>query len=119
MNRTRSTILAARASRVDKVWGRMRGLLGAPPLAPGEGMILDPCRSVHTFFLGYSIDVVFVARDGRVVGIVPGLRPWRLSGWFGDARAAVELPSGTTATTGTVAGDLLGLEPLDGSCSSS
>ena len=119
VNRTRETLLAARASHADRAWSRMRGLLGAAPLSRGEGMVLEPCRSIHTFFMGYPIDVVFAARDGRVVGLVEELGPWRMTRLYPSARCALELPAGTVAATHTARGDVLVIEPVDGPCDSS
>ena len=73
---------------------RMRGLLGRQGLAPGTGMLLSPCGSVHTAGMRFVIDVVYLDNGGRVVYIVKGLQPWRMSfgGW--RAHAALEMQSG-------------------------
>ena len=75
---------------------RMRGLLGRKNLPPGEGILLRPAGSVHTFFMRFPIDVVFLDRDRVVLGIEPGLRPWRTAAHRG-AKAVVELASGECA----------------------
>jgi uncharacterized membrane protein (UPF0127 family) len=90
-------------------FGRMRGLLGRDGLEPGTGMLIDSAPSVHMFFMRFPIDVVFLDRDWRVVGVRHGLRPWRVAGARG-AVAALELPAGTAAATGIEEGNVLVLE---------
>ncbi len=89
-------VAVPRALRTGNALERMRGLLGRPPLAPGEGLLIEPCGSVHTAGMAYPIDVVFLDREWRVLKQVPGLRPWRMAGALGG-RLALELPAGTLA----------------------
>ena len=87
---------------------RMRGLLGRASLPAGEGILLRPAGSVHTFFMRFPIDVVFLDREQRVVGIEPALAPWRTAGRRG-AKAVVELAAGEAARRGLQVGDRLAL----------
>ena len=59
-------------------WSRFRGWMGRKPL-PGTALLIYPCSSVHTFFMQAAIDVVFLNSEGRVVKLVEGLKPWRVS----------------------------------------
>ena len=106
-NITRGTELAARARIAAGFWQRLVGLLGRRSLAAGEGLVLSPCRSVHTFFMLFAIDVVYVDRSRTVVKTVPKLKPFRTSVAQRTAHSAIELPSGTISGTHTVAGDRL------------
>jgi uncharacterized membrane protein (UPF0127 family) len=90
----------------DRWWLRMRGLLGRPPLAAGEGLLLDPCRAVHMLGMTYPLDVVFIDELRRVVALYPGLAPRARTG-FHEARYALELPAGTLQRSGTSVGDTL------------
>jgi uncharacterized membrane protein (UPF0127 family) len=85
---------------------RMRGLLGRRSLQPGEGILLKPAGSIHTFFMRFTIDAVFLDRDLTVVGVTPGLRPWRVAGRLG-ADAVLELREGEWARRGIAVGDRL------------
>ena len=87
---------------------RNRGLLGRERLEPGAALILAPCNAIHTWFMRFPIDVVFVRRDGGIVKAIAGLRAWRLAASF-RAFAVVELPAGVLAATDTKAGDSLRL----------
>ena len=88
----------------DRPFGRMKGLLGRRSLQSGEGLLLRPASSVHTFFMRFTIDVVFLDRDLRVLSIARDLRPWRAAGRPG-ARAALELPAGECERRGLQPGD--------------
>ncbi len=89
----------------DSVAGRMRGLLGQPRLGRGEGLLLTPCKQVHTFGMSYPIDVVFCDVEWQITDIVRAMRPWRVSGVQWSARHAVELAAG--AASEISAGDRL------------
>ncbi len=85
-------------------FARMRGLLGRRSLPSGEGILLRPAASIHTFFLRFSIDAVFLDDELRVVSIASDLRPWRAAGKRG-ASAVLELPAGECARRGLSLGD--------------
>jgi uncharacterized membrane protein (UPF0127 family) len=105
-NHTRGSVLGANVVVADRWWLRLRGLLGRPPLAPGEGLLLDPCRAVHMLGMSYPLDVVFVDDRRTVVATYHELAPRARTGWHA-ARYALELPAGTLRDTGTHAGDSL------------
>jgi uncharacterized protein len=92
----------------DTALARMRGLLGRAALEPGEGIVLRPCGSVHTFFMRFPIDVVFCDRDLRVLAVRPEVPPWRMRGRR-RARVCVELAAGEAARRGVEAGAQLRL----------
>jgi uncharacterized protein len=102
-------VVCERCEVPESAFGRMRGLLGRDGLEPGSGMLIDSAPSVHMFFMRFPIDVVFLDRDWRVVGVRQGLRPWRVAGMRG-AVAALELPAGAAAEAGIEEGDALALE---------
>lgn len=105
-NLTRGTVVCERAWKADRPPSRTRGLLGRRVLAPGEGLLLHPAPSIHTVAIRFSIDVVFVDREFRVVKVVERLRPWRVAGASG-ARSALELPAGEVEARGVSVGDQL------------
>ena len=107
INRARGTVLAEQAEAARTWWTRGKGLLGRKGLPTGGGLIIEPCSSIHTWFMAFPIDVAFVAADGRVVRTAPALAPWRFGPLARGVRYVVELPSGALAASGTVAGDIL------------
>jgi uncharacterized protein len=90
----------------DTALARMRGLLGRRDLPPGEGLLLRPASSVHTAFMRFPIDVVFLDREGRVLKIARDLRPWK-SAMGRKARAVLELPAGESERRGIEVGERL------------
>jgi hypothetical protein len=109
-NLTRGTQLASEAHAARGFWSRLVGLLGRSSLQAGEALVLEPCNSIHTAFMRFPIDVVYVDRSGRVVKVISNLRPFRVSAVLRGARSAIELPSGTIGDTGTAPGDQLAFE---------
>ena len=104
-NATRGTELANAAWFARSFRSRFIGLMGRASLEPGQALVLEPCSSVHTAFMRFAIDVVYLDRSKRVVKAVSALKPYRMSGVLWGAHAVVELPSGVINETGTVAGD--------------
>lgn len=109
-NATRGTILADHAQRADSFWSKLRGLLGRSGLQPGEGMVFEPCTSIHMFGMQFAIDVVHLNKQGEVVRVVPELKPNRLGPYVWRSRTVLELPAGVIAATNTQVGDLLTIE---------
>ena len=70
-------------TRAVTPFARMRGLLGRQGLGVGEALLLKPCNAIHTLFMRYPIDAVFLDRAGRVVRRIRGIRPWRFFVWGG------------------------------------
>lgn len=108
-NRARPGLVAGRVQRADALGQRVKGLLGSRGLEPGQGLWLEPCRQVHTWFMHFAIDVVFLDRGFRVVGISRELAPWRLSPWRWSAASALELQAG--AARDIAVGDILDFRP--------
>lgn len=98
--------ICERCHVADTPLRRMRGLLGRRDLPAGEGVLLRPAGSIHTFFMRFPVDVVFLDRDGRVLRVVESLPPWRAAAVRG-ARAALELRAGESTRRGVVAGTIL------------
>jgi len=111
VNRTRGAVLADRVESAHRMRDRLRGLLGRDALDRGEALAIRPCASIHTLFMRFAIDAVFLDRSGRVVRALAELRPWRATRFHLRAEQVVELPAGTLARTGTREGDELAFEP--------
>lgn len=90
-------------------WTRSKGLLGRSGLDPGEGLWIQPTGSIHMWFMRFAIDVVYADKEGRVLKLVRGIRPWRMSACRG-AKVALELPVGAIDRAGVEVGDHLVIE---------
>ena len=96
---------------------RRRGLLGRDGLGPGVAAILAPCGAIHTLFMRFPVDVVFVGRDGVVTKVCLAVKPWRAAVALG-AFAAIELAAGAAGGGATRPGDRLRLDFTTNSSSS-
>lgn len=106
LKRENGDVVCDRCVVAASPFSRMKGLLGRSELRPGEGLLLRPASAIHTFFMRFPIDAVFLDRDWRVVGIAGDVAPWRTAGRKG-AKAVLELPAGESARRGLRPGDLL------------
>lgn len=108
-NLARGDVLAHTVYLADNYWLRLRGLMGHPPLADGEALWIAPCQQVHTCFMPVPLDLVFLDREGMVLRVVRGLRPWRISPWVRGARGVLEFTAHDDLPVQT--GDRLVLRP--------
>ncbi len=78
--------------RVAKsLWARMRGLIGVKRLPPDEGLLIERCNCIHTFFMRFAIDATFLDGNDRPVKVVRNIKPWRPFVWGGwRARKVLE-----------------------------
>lgn len=98
-------MLVTQGAIADTWWTRLRGLLGHAPLQAGEGLLLRGEKAIHTFGMGFPIDVLFLDSHGRIVHLIPNMGAMRASPFVSGAANVLELPAGTAAQTGTTRGD--------------
>jgi uncharacterized membrane protein (UPF0127 family) len=110
-NETRNTVLAETAQLANTSATRRTGLLKHERLEPGDGLWIVPCESVHTFFMKFPIDLVYLDKRRKVRKVRHAVPAWRLSACL-MAHSVLELPAGTVARTGTSVGDELAVEEL-------
>jgi len=110
-NLTRNAILGDAVELADTSAKRRVGLLKHKGLGPGEGLWIVPCESVHTFFMKFPIDLVYVDKKKRVRKVRSAVPAWRLSLCL-TAHSILELPAGIVEQTGTRPGDELLIEKL-------
>jgi uncharacterized membrane protein (UPF0127 family) len=96
VRRTTDKVVISELILADHFWPRLAGLQFRRRLPPGAGVLLVPCRSIHTCFVRFPIDLVYLDGQGQVLGVRKGLRPWR----------AAIAPAGTHAILETPAGDV-------------
>lgn len=111
-NETRNTVLAERAELADTSAKRRTGLLTHSGLDPGAGLWIVPCESIHSFFMKFTIDVLFVDRKHKVRKVRERMAPWRIAACL-PAHSVLELPEGTIKGTGTRKGDQLRFKKWD------
>lgn len=102
----KTEILALHASRFFQ---RLRGLIGIE-LYEGTGLLISPCNQVHTFFMRYPIDVVFLSGSGDILHIEENMKPYRIGRRIKNAKKVLELKGGASAQLAIKAGDTLSFE---------
>jgi uncharacterized membrane protein (UPF0127 family) len=78
----------------DTLVSRLIGLMFSSKLTGAEGLLIDPCRSIHTCFMRYSLDIVFISSEKKIVKIIRDLKPWRMTWIYFKASMTLELPAG-------------------------
>jgi uncharacterized protein len=105
LNSQRKTVIASKARLADSAGTRLVGLLNRSGIESDEALVITACRSIHMFFMRFAIDVIFADKQRRVIGVVPGIKPFRLSPYFWRAYYAIEGPVGMIQRSQTEVGD--------------
>ncbi len=79
----------------NKFFDRMKGLMLSTEMPDCDGFLISPCNSIHTFFMLYSLDLLFLDKDFKVVKAVYDLRPWRMSWIYFRSYQVLEMKAGT------------------------
>lgn len=106
-NQTKNVILAEELILADTILKRLVGLLGKKEFRKGQALVLKPANSIHTFFMRFPIDVLFVDKENKVIKAISCLKPWRLSSVYLRAKVIIELPCGTLQEIPITKGDIL------------
>jgi uncharacterized membrane protein (UPF0127 family) len=107
-NETRGTVIASQIEVGSSFWAKFKGLMGRPSLASGAGLWLPGDNGIHMFFMRFPIDAVFLSREGRVVGVYRGVRPWiGMVPFVRGAHGVLELPVGAIDASKTEIGDVV------------
>jgi uncharacterized membrane protein (UPF0127 family) len=109
ISETKGTVVAEDVRLADGIWSRFWGLMGRKNLPEGAGLLLKPSSSIHTAFMRFAIDVVFLDRSLRVVKVAPNLRPFRATFAIRGGHSALELNAGEAAKADVEAGDQLAM----------
>lgn len=97
LKRTDGLTVAKEALIADSFFLRAKGLMFAKDLNPYDAMLITPCNSIHTFFMNFDLDVVFLNKKNHVVKIIRHLKPWRMTRPYFKASQVLELKAGTLA----------------------
>jgi uncharacterized membrane protein (UPF0127 family) len=113
-NQTRQAFLATDLRVADTHFKRLVGLMGtaSAAFAGGCGLWIKPCHGVHTMFMRFPIDVLYLDRDQRVIRIEENVRPWRVSPMMIECATVLELPAHTAWNTGSKVGDAMEIKMI-------
>jgi uncharacterized protein len=107
INETKNIILAENAILAETFFKRIKGLLGRKFLGDKEALIIKPCNSIHTFFMAFPIDVLFVDKNNRVIKVIISFQPFRLSPICTSSAYVIECAPGVSSPDKVEVGDRL------------
>ena len=110
INLSKNNVVLEEAEVADTFFLRLGGLLGRPGLPPGKGILIKPCRAVHTLGMRFPIDVGFVDDSNCICYLIEEMPPCKLSPAVKESAYVIEAPAGTFRQAGTAVGDELKLE---------
>ncbi len=106
-NKTKNLLITKDVHLAQSFWARGKGLLGRKHLGVEEGLWIRPCNNIHTFFMNFAIDCVFLDKSLTVVRVSSDVRPWRVVGPIWKAASVIEFPSGFAGLKNIEVGDQL------------
>jgi uncharacterized protein len=110
INQNREKSLATHGRLANTFWSRLRGLLGRTSLQEGEGLVLVGEKSIHTLFMKFPLDIVYIDKNYQVLRADENMVPYRLGPFMSRSAYVLEVPVGTIAATETQVGDQLTFE---------
>jgi hypothetical protein len=112
-NKAKETFLAYRVRVADSILSRLVGLLGKRSLEPDGGLWIIPSHGIHTLGMLFDIDVIFLDKDMKVVGLRELVRPFSITSLYLNAESVLELPAHTIFKSRTEIGDELVISSID------
>lgn len=106
-NSTRNNLIAEDVKIAKNFFTRSIGLLSRKSILDNEALIIKPCCSVHTFFMKFAIDVLFVNKRNEVIALYENVKPWRILPIHWNSLYVVELASGNISNNGIFKGDAI------------
>lgn len=113
INKSKKNIIVENLFLADSFWSRMKGLMGKKDLPEDEGLLLVPCNSVHSMFMRFPIDLLFLNRELRVIKIIDRFKPWKATPIIRDCYQVVELKAGVASKKGVTIKDELDIIKSD------
>lgn len=106
-NSSKNIVIATQVKMANNFFTRTIGLLSRKSLSREEGLVIKPCSSIHTFFMKFPIDVLFVGKKGNIVALYENVKPWRILPLHFTSSYVIELPAGTILDKNIDKGDVV------------
>lgn len=88
-------VIAAKVKLANSFLTRLKGLMFSNDLPDCDGLLISPCNSIHTFFMNYSLDIIYMTKDFEVVKVIKNIKPWRMTRMYLKAFQVLEMKSGS------------------------
>lgn len=109
-NSTQNNLIASDIKMAENFFNRSIGLLSRKSLSQDEGLIIRPCCSIHTFFMRFDIDVLFVNKKNKIIALYKNVKPWKILPIHITSNYVIELPAGKILSKNINKGDIITLE---------
>lgn len=106
-NSTQNSEICHDIKVAENFFSRTVGLISKKSLDEGEGLIINPCCSIHTFFMRFAIDVLFIGENNKIIALYENVKPWRILPIHPGSYYVVELPAYTISKKNIKKSDLL------------
>lgn len=110
-NSTQNSIISENTKMADNFFSRSIGLLSRKTLPESESLVIKPCCSIHTFFMRFDIDVLFIGANGKIIELYENVKPWNVLPIHLNSKYVVELPTGCISDKNIQKGDEIILVP--------
>ena len=107
INKVNGQIIAHEVIHANTFWKRLKGLMFTKHFSPGLAVHIQPCQSIHTFFMNYNIDVLYLDDDLSIVSLTENMKTWKFGKVVKSSTSVVELPEGTICKTNTKVGQFV------------
>lgn len=104
-----NTVICNHTEMATNPWTRLKGLMFRKGLPEGHGLWIEPCSDIHSCFMRFEFDAVFLDKENKVLHTISKMKPWGISGWIKGTRTVLELDGGVVEATNTDVGDQLEL----------
>lgn len=106
-NLTKNVAIASNVILADNFFSRLIGLLNKSSLDSNDGLILRPCNAIHTWFMKFPIDIVFIDKNNKIIFLIENMLPGRRSPIIRPAKEVIEFKAGRIKQSGSEIGDQL------------
>lgn len=106
-NSSKNIVIATQVKVAKNFFTRTIGLLSRKSLSKEEGLVIKPCSSIHTFFMKFAIDVLFVNKKGQIIALYENVKPWRILPLHFTSSYVIELPAGMILDKNIDKGDVV------------
>lgn len=113
-NSSNNNLIADNVKLANSFITRTLGLIPKTTISEDEGLVIKPCCSVHTFFMRFGIDILFVNKRNEIIALYENVNPWRILPIHLTAFYVVELAAGTISTKNIEKGDIISIRRSEG-----
>lgn len=107
VNKKNDVVIANKVAVANTFVTRLRGLMFKKNFEENSAIMIFPCKIIHTFFMRFSIDVIFLSKDNMVLNIIENMTPGKISSLVKDSQTIVELPTGKVKESKLKQGDII------------